>query len=169
MTDQAYRAKKWLNRTVELYEQAQKTNSTLLLIESRINSAVSSYENIGRGRTDPMVRQQQKEDALLDYSVKREQYEKEYMQFVRQEIISMKVLERLDNRFHAVILFDRHINRISINDMSKLKRYDMKKTQLYNHYQLALNELSILLDTEEPRAIHETDEYIRSYLQNETA
>lgn len=165
MTDKAYQTKKWLNRLIDLYDRAEKIRNQINVMESYINNAVSNYENSGRGRTDLIVRQQQREDALLTYSMKQAEYDKEYMKFVREELITINVLDRMENRRHAVLLFDRYINRLKWEDIIKSKRYDMKKSQLLNHHTQALEELALLLATEEPRAIQETDKAIHTALE----
>ena len=50
-------------------------------------------------------------------------------------------------------------------DIIKSKRYDLKKSQLLNHHTQALEELTLLLATEEPRAIQETDKAIHTALE----
>ena len=169
MTDNAYHAKEWLEHLGDLYDKARKTERVTEDLRDRINSAVSSYENIGSGRADLIVRQQQREDRLLDYSVKRAQFEREYLQFVRQEFIVMNVLERMRDRRKALILFDRYINRIGWNDMLKLKRYELKRSSLLRLHRQALEELAELLTTEEPRAISETEAVIREYIAKVSA
>lgn len=169
MTDEAYKAKTWLNRTIDLYQQAEKTENALKLIESRLNSAVANYENTGSGSSDLVVRQQRHEDLLLDYSMKKEQYEREYMRFVRQNLITMNVLDRMENRLHSSILFARFINRYSFKEIEKKNFFNLKRSQLYNHYNEALNELGLLLTTEEPKAIQKAEETIKKHLNQATA
>ena len=106
MTDKAYQTKEWLNRLIDLYDRAEEIGNQINVMESYINNTVSNYENSGRGRTDLIVRQQQREDALISYSMKQTEYDKEYMKYVREELITINILERMDNRLHAHILFD---------------------------------------------------------------
>lgn len=169
MTESAYKAKEWLNRTIDLYDKAEKTAREIKLIESRINKAVMNYESAGSGSADPIVRQQQHEDALLEYSEKMAKYDKEYLAFVRQEFITIYVLDSMKNRRAANILFMRHISRYSIKEIAKDGTINLKESQLYNLYKSALEELAPLLITEEPKAIKEVEEQIRERQTQATA
>jgi len=169
MTDAAYKAKNWLNRLIDLYDTAEKTRHEIEVIESRINNAVSNYETTGAGRTDPIVRQQQKEDALIEYSELKAKYERQYFEFMRQELITINVIDRLNDSRASAILLDRHLNRRSINEIAKKNYYNLKKTQLHRIYNEALEMLAPLLETAEPQAIQETDERIKEYQRQATA
>ena len=169
MTDSAYQAKEWLNRLIDLFEKSEQTKQALIFLESKVNNAVANYENTGRGKADLIVRQEQHEDLLIAYSIKREQYEKEYMEYVRQEFITMNVLERMKNRRHAQILFGRHINRMTIDEMEKSGRYGLKRSRLYSEYRQALDDLGQLLKTEEPQAIKKADATIKEYFDQKRA
>ena len=169
MTDAAYKAKSWLNRLIDLYDTAEKTRHEIEVIESRINNAVSNYENTGRGRSDLIVKQQQHEDALIDYSIKCADYERQYFEFVRQEMITINVIHRIPDGRARALLIDRHINRNSIETIAKQNYYGLKKSQLFRLYNQALEMLAALLDTEEPRAIQETDQTIKEHQKQATA
>lgn len=169
MTDAAYKAKNWLNRLIDLYDTAEKTRRAIEVCESRINNAVSNYESTGRGRTDPIVRQQQREDALIQYSELKAKYERQYFEFMRQELITINVIDKLPDDRARALLIDRHINRTSIAAMEKGKFYNLKRAQLFRLYNEALELLAPLLETEEPRAILETDKYIKKHQRQATA
>lgn len=169
MTDAAYQAKEWLERLEELYMQAEKIEREISIMEDHINNAVGNYEYTGRGHTDLIVRQQQREDALLEYSAKKAKYEREYLKFVKEEIITLKVLDRMKNREHAVLLINRYINRLSWEKISNRKRYNPLTAQTQKKHVMALEELSTLLKTEEPRAIQEAESYIRNYYKKASA
>lgn len=169
MSDEAYKAKEWLERLGELLEKAEKIEKELYIMEAHINNAVGNYENNGRGKTDLIVRQQHREDALIAYSAKRAQYEKEYFKFVKEEIITLNVIERMSNHLHAAILIDRYINRLTWDKIVKRKNHTLKKAQTFKHHVEALEELSKLLKTEEPRAIRKAEEFIRDYYKKASA
>lgn len=169
MTDAAYKAKNWLNRLIDLYDTAEKTRRAIEVCERRINNAVSNYENTGAGRTDPIVRQQQKEDALIEYSELKAKYERQHFEFMRQELITINVIDRLNDPRASAILLDRHLNRRSINEIAKKNYYNLKKSQLHRIYNAALEMLAPLLETAEPQAIQETDERIKAYQRQATA
>ncbi len=169
MTDEAYTAKTWLNRTIDLFDQAEKTRTELLQIESRLNPAVSNYDNSGAGKSDLIVRQQRYEDLLIAYSEKKEQFERERLIFFRQELITMNVLDRMENRLLSSILFARYINRFSLKEIEKKNFFNLKRSSLYNLHNEALEELSKLIATEEPRAIQKAEETIKAHLNKATA
>ena len=161
MTDEAYKAKEWLNRTIDLYNQAEKTAREVRNVEDRINNSVRSYENDGSGRADLIVRQQHREDALIAYSEIRAKYEREYMKFVRQELITIKVLERMKNKRAANLLLMRHINHMSLDKIAASGAFDLKRSQLYELYKKALEELAPLLKREEPNIIRDVEKLIK--------
>lgn len=169
MTDAAYNAKNWLNRLIDLYDTAEKTRRAIEVCESRINNAVSNYESTGRGRTDPIVRQQQREDALIQYSELKAKYERQYFEFMRQELITINVIDRLEDPRASAVLIDRHINRRSIKEIAKNNYYNLKKAQLHRVYNEALEMLAPLLETAEPQAIQETDIKIKKHQRQATA
>ena len=169
MTDEAYHAKEWLESLEDLHYQAKKTERIVEEIASRINNAVSSYENVGSGRADLIVRQQQHEDRLLDYSMKREQYDREYFAFVRQELIAYRLFDRMRNSFHVALLMNRHINLYKWSEIEKLYKDRYKRRALTRHYQQALEEFYPLIQKQEPVAIQEVEQIIKDFKNRATA
>ena len=169
MTDEAYHAKEWLEVLDDLYYQAKKTERAVEEIASRINSAVSSYESIGSGRADLIVRQQQHEDRLLDYSMKREQYDREYFAFVKMELVAFRLFDRMKSGLHAGLLMNRHITHMKWSEIEKLYKDRYKKRSLIRHYHLALEEFYPLIQTEEPVAIQEVEQVIKDFKNRATA
>ncbi len=158
MTDAAYNAKLWLEQCVTLYDDAEKTQRKIELIESKLNSAVSNYEH--GTRLDPVKAQARREDMLIDYSEKQAEYERKYAKFVRQEFITMNLLDRMKNKKKACILYRRFISRETIEQIAKDDFFGYKKTRLYDLYHAALEDFAPLLKTEEPQAIQEAEEHI---------
>lgn len=167
MTDAAFKAKNWLNRLIDLYDKTRTTETAIEIIKSRINSAVSNYENTGRGQADLIIRKAQKEDSMIEYSIKCEQYEKMYFEFMRQELITINVIEKMQNRRHASILLARHINRKSMKAILKENNFKLERTQLYKMYYEALEELAMILEREEPQAIEQADQTIKEIRQKQ--
>ena len=159
MTDAAYHAKEWLEQCITLWDDAEKTRRKIEMIENKLNSAVSNYEH--GTRLDPVQAQARREDMLIDYSEKQAEFERKYGKFVRQEIITMNLLDRMKNKRHATILYRRFIIRESIEKMAKAKLFDYNRTYLYDIYRAALEEFEPLLRTEEPQAIQEAEEHIK--------
>lgn len=151
MTDAAYRAKNWLMRTDELEEQRLKQIEKVMLLESKLNNCVSHYESNG-GR-DPVSSRAAHEDLLLDYSIERKKLEEITNKVMRDEIITIKVIDRINNYLYHAILFDAHINRRSISEMAKKGGYELKKSQLYEQYKKALEALAEILETKPPEII----------------
>ena len=163
MTDAAYKAKLWLEQLTDLYADAEKTRREIEVIESRINCAVSSYENTGAGHADLIVKQQQHEDALLTYSEKQTEYERKYRLFVRYELAAINLLDLMPDYFHSALLIDRYINFLKWEEIEKIYKDEYKKSQLFRLHALALEEFAPLLDVEAPRAIQEAEATIKKY------
>ncbi len=164
MTDAAYKAQEWLEHLNDLYYDAEKTRKAIMLLESKINNAVRSYDASGRGASDLIVRQQQHEDALLTYSEKQTEYDRKYYQFVRQEIIALKLFSCMRNGFHAGLLMNRYFNRMKWTEIEKLHKDRCKKSSLRRHFRLALDEFAPLIETSEPQAIQEAERDIKETL-----
>lgn len=161
MTDAAEKAQEWLLTVIDLFEDAEKTQREIDLIESIINNAVSQYEFTGRGKTDLIVRQQQREDALLSYSEKKAEYERKYFKFVRHEIIALNLIKRMPNSFYGALLIDRYLSRCQWSDILKRYKYKYQRAQLYKYHAEALDMFSKYLETSEPQAIQEADADIK--------
>lgn len=151
MTDAAYIAKNWLMRTDDLEEQRIKQINKVMLIESKVNNCVSHYET--SGRRDLISAQAAREDLLADYATERAKLEAITEKVLHEDLITIKVLDRLKITLHAVILFERHVNRHSIRTMVKSGMYEIKEKRLYDHYNLALQELAEILEQNNPPEI----------------
>ena len=151
MTDAAYKAKKWLYSLDDLQKAYERTEQSIELIESRLNNAVSRYEHPDY-KTDLIIRQEQRENTLLDYSEKRALFEQQYYNFVFREIVIINVLEQVKNRRAAIVVFYRHICKLSIQDITKRSTLELNKSQLYVLYKQGLEELAQILEAEEPKA-----------------
>lgn len=156
MTDAAYNAKQWLNRLIDLFEQAKETERALELIESRLNNTIRSYDYSGRGKTDLIVKQQQREDLLIDYSIKKGLHERQYNEYLLQEVITIKLFERMQNRRAAAILFCRYLNRETWKEIEKNNSFNLSRAQIQRDHAQGLEELAKLLENiEEPQRIQE--------------
>ena len=148
MNDAAYDAKIWLMRNDENEQERLKTIRTVLLIQSKLNNSVASYEQ--RGRRDRISAQASHEDLLADYSEACKKLEAITSKVLHEDIVTIRTIDKLQSCLHQTILLDVHLNRQSFNDISKSGKYDLKKRQLYNHYKTALQELAAVL-AKEPR------------------
>ena len=172
MTDAAIKAQEWLLTVGDLFEETEKVQRQIEVIESIINNAVGRYGSTGRGKTDLIVRQQQREDALLSYSEKQAEYERKYFKYVRYEIIALNLIDRLPNYLYAAILIDRYITRLKWSEIFKIYKDSYGKSQLYKLHAAALDMFSKYLETSEPQAIQEADadiKRIRKKLRQEAA
>ena len=163
MTDSAFKAKKWLNRTIELHERVKKLDREIKILENRINHPVSSYGFNGTGQTDPMTRQQQREDALIEYSDKKEQFERVSRELSKQELITIRVIDRMSNYIYAAILLDRYVNHNKWDEIIESNNYHYSRAQIYRYHNYALDELGQLITSEEPQAIIEAESSIKDH------
>ena len=171
MTDTAYQAQEWINRTVELQEEISKLKNAVKICESIVNNAVGKYQTTGRGKVDPIVLQQQREDALIEYSMLLDKVEKAESKLVKEELITIKVLDQMQNSLNATLLFDRYLNRITWGEMIKTHRFGLGKSQLFRKHAEALEELSSILNTDKikeiPRIVENEMEQMRKKLRQQ--
>lgn len=148
MTDRAYRAQNWLLRAEDLEQERERKYNALLFLSDKVNKCISSYEQTGR--RDLISAQASHEDLLLTYSEKSAELERITNQLSYEHVITMKVIERLPKVIYRIVLFDRYINHIKWRDMPKLKRYDVKLSQIHNYHREALDALGAILENTNP-------------------
>ena len=148
MTDAAYNAKNWLMRVDELEEKRKKQINKVMLIEAKLNNCVSHFDL--SGSRDPISARAAHEDLLADYITARDELEHITNLVIHEDYITIRVVERLNNACYAALLFDIHLNRHSITAIVKSNRYEVKRTQLYNYYLKALQELAEILENNPP-------------------
>ena len=151
MTDAAYNAKYWLMRTDDINEQQIKQANKVMLIGNKLNNCVSHYET--SGRRDLISAQAAREDLLADYATEREKLETIIETAARENVITIRMINKLKSNLHQVILFDVHINHQSIKTLSKSGKFEIKERQLYNIYKLSLQELAEILEHNPPEKI----------------
>lgn len=151
MTDRAYKAKNWLMRTFELEEQRKKSKSKVFLLGAKVNNCVTNYYSCGH--SDSIVSQAAHEDLIIDYSSACAEYENIINKIGYENIITLKFINRLQNPKYRLFLFDRFINRLTIEEISKLKRYDIKQRQLYKLQNDALEEFGRILESKPPEIV----------------
>lgn len=155
MTDSAYRAKNWLMRADELDSQWRKTRNRVSFIQNKLHGGVSNY--YGSGKSDLITAQASHEDLLLEYSLVQEQFEKELTRCLHEDNITLKVIDRLSDPLHRSILIAKYICRISLNEFSKRSHLELKRSQLYEHHNKAIEELALILDFGKPDVIPQPD------------
>lgn len=143
MNDAIYSVKVWLTRADELENKRKKQVYHVALIASKLNRCVSSYESSGIGH-DLTSAQAKHEDLLADYVTACQQLENITAIVLHEDILTIRVINRLNNIMHQALLLDIHVNRLTLNEISKSGKYELKKRQLYNHYQQALQELAAI-------------------------
>lgn len=146
MTDSAYQAKEWMERLSDLYGQTQKTARIVDILSSRINSTVGNYESFGRGKTDLIVKQQQHEDALLDYSEMVSQYEKEERQYLRETARTRRVIEKMGDPDLIALAIDRYINLMKWEDIVSAEH--VSRAEAFRIHDRMLNKMAEVLKTE---------------------
>lgn len=154
MTDAAFSAKNWLMRYEDLEQERIRAAGRVMLLRAKVNNCVSSYENTGR--RDAISSRAAHEDLLADYSEACRDLEAITEKVLHEDNITITVLERLHNRLYANILFDRFVNRMSMKEMQKLQRYELKKSQMYRTQAAALDALGRILETKPPEIVPNT-------------
>lgn len=151
MTDAAYTAKNWLLRSEDLEEKRKQTLRALQLLESKVNNCVSNYEMRGHG--DLISAQAAREDLIIEYSTTCAKYEDIINAISREDIITLRVIERMKNAQHRALLIARYINRKSLAEIAKSKVLKMSQSHLYRQHDLALEELAAILETNPPQKL----------------
>ncbi len=144
MTDSAYRAKIWLRRYDTLERDRRKAANELLRIEAKVNNCVTNYG--GSSSCDQISEQETREDFLLLYSSAAAELERITNKVIRADLETIHVIDKMPNGFHRAILTGRYINRYSMAQMVKCGQYELKKSQLIEHHNKALEELAAVLD-----------------------
>ena len=144
MTDSAYRAKTWLRRADTLESDRRKAANKLLRIEAKVNNCVINYE--GEGGRDQLSGQTAHEDLLYSYSIAAAELEQITNKVIREDLITLHVIDKIPNAFHRAILTGRYISRYSMTQMVQCGQYELKKSQLIEHHNKALEELAAVLD-----------------------
>ena len=153
MTDAALEAKDWLTRTDYLQEDANSIKRALRHNESKLNIAVSRYDYIGRGHLDPAEKQKQHEDALIEQSMLLEELERIEHKLTKERLITRRVLEQMQKRLCAAILFDRYINGITWAELTRKDKYHFSRAQLFRKHTEGLEELAQILNSDKVKEI----------------
>ena len=119
MTNEAYRAKEWLNRNYNFASQVDADRRMLMIMESRLTSAVAKYQSDGTESRDTDQARSRHEDALLDYSMQKKKVEAEERKLLSEMTKTRRAIDELSLPEHQAVAIDRYINRLSWNDIAK--------------------------------------------------
>ena len=154
MTDEVYQVKNWLMRADELDQQWKRTRNKVLLIQDRLNGGVTNYYS--SGKKDLITAQSNHEDLLMEYSMLREQLDREIEQCLHEDNITLQVIDCMGSPFHRSILIARYVCRMDWNTILKDPLVEVKKTQLLEHHKLALEELALILKADKLEIVKDT-------------
>ena len=151
MTDRAYRAKNWLMRTGIIEDERKRQRSKLLLLGAKVNNCVTNYYSCGH--SDSIVSRAAHEDLIMDYSNACAEYENLMNKIGYENNTTLKYINRLIDFKFRLFLYDRFINHLTIEEMAKLKRYDIKKRQLFILQNEALEAFGRILESKPPEIV----------------
>lgn len=143
MTDSALYAKSWLKRSDELENERKRIANRVLFLQSKVNNCVVNYDS--SGQNDPITAREKHEDMLIEYSSACSELEEITERVLHEDNQTIKVMEKLPQRIYAIILFDRFVNRLAWKEMIKCGRYELKRHQLNNIQNEALDALGLIL------------------------
>ena len=103
MTDQQYKAKRWLMGYKHIYKQVQSDRKLLEVLASKVNRCVAAYETDGSSGHDVEISKHNREDALLDYANQRDKLESEESELLRKTVEVLQIIWQLPESCHKDI------------------------------------------------------------------
>lgn len=144
MTDAQWKALEWLEEYKSFYRQINSKRNTLKALEAIVNKCVATYESDGSGSRDVEISKQNREDALLKYSQKRDELEKDELTFLNWTMEVVNVIEKLTEADHKDIvtnLYLRNMKWDQCQEVLHISRATLKRRRLG-----MLTELAKILD-----------------------
>lgn len=121
------KAEEWLNRNYHFVLQVEADRRMLTILENRLASGVSQYENDGTSVHDPEKSKRKREDLLLTYSDLKSHVEEEEVKLVEETTLTRKKIEQLSSPEYIAVATDRYINRLKWDDISELEHMSKQK------------------------------------------
>lgn len=143
MTNEAYKAKQWLNRN---YNDARRYEADLRMLEvmsNRLQSGVSKYETDGTQSHDPDAAKTRHDDALLEYSMQKAKVEKEGKTILLEMAKTRRAIAELSDPAHQAVAIDRYINRLRWQDIAALEH--ISAAQVHRVHQAMLERMAVIL------------------------
>lgn len=142
MTDECFKAKKWLRRAHKFALRVEADARMLEILANRINSGVAKYENDGAS-VDREDAKKRKEDDLLSYSEQRALVEQEQIELINEMTQSRQIIRQINDPTLESIAINRYINRLSWDDVVRLTHYS--RAQVFRYHLRMLEELAKIL------------------------
>lgn len=144
MTDRAYRAKNWLLRVEELEELRKCKINTVMMLEAKVNNCIVNYES--SGTRDPITSRAAREDVIIDYSTAKAELEEITNRVIHEDLITIRMIERLNNMRYCCLLTARYVARKSMKTIIDEQLFNYEKTQYYKLEHKALDALGQILE-----------------------
>ena len=143
MTNEAYRARDWLNRNYQLSRQLEADQRMLEIMRNRLQSGVARYESDGSESHDPDRAKARHDDALLEYSLQTEKVEKEVRKLTAEDLKTRKAIGELSDPTHRAVAIDRYINRLKWDAIAALEHRSV--AQVYRDHKEMLEKMAEIL------------------------
>lgn len=142
MTDECFKAKKWLRRVHILALRFETDARMLEILANRINSGVAKYENDGAS-VDREDAKKRKEDDLLSYSEQRALVEQEQIQLINEKTQAREIIKEINDPTLESIAINRYINRLNWDAVVRLTHYS--RAQVFRYHLKMLEALAVIL------------------------
>lgn len=142
MTDNAYRAKCWLNRNYCEYRQVEAERRALETIEDRLFRGTASYYNDGT-QTNADASNKRREDNLIEYTEQKARLEKSIRQLAKKTADTRAVIDELGDPLHRAIAIDRYITRLPWALILKVEH--ISRATMFRHHDKMLIEIAEIL------------------------
>lgn len=126
MTDEQYKAKKWLMRLRDYSQNLKTEEHTLFILKTRINGGVVNYYSY-TGRRDPIVSRAAYEDAIIDYSEQAARVEKAQKEYIAEMISTRNLFDSLPIELRGLAI-DKYLNDLKIEQLIKI--YELSRAEI---------------------------------------
>ena len=126
MTDEQYKAKKWLMRLRDYSQNVKTEEHTLFILKTRINGGVVNYYSY-TGRRDPIVSRAAYEDAIIDYSEQAARVEKARKEYATEMISTRNLFDSLPIELRGLAI-DKYLNDLKIEQLIKI--YELSRAEI---------------------------------------
>lgn len=136
MTDEAMRAKNWLNRSYDLYRRLNSDRKLLEVIEARLNPAVASYK-VRDNETDSETARKNHEAIQDEYTIQKKLVEAEETVLTFEDDKTKRKIDLLPEP-HRSIATRRYLNRLKWSEIAIVENYSEQHCKRLNKEMLQL-------------------------------
>ena len=111
-------------------------------MESKVNACVSSYSP-RETETDAYSQRERSEDMKAAYIDTIQLFERKHMEMFDEDLITMKVIYKVDEPYLRAILIDRYVNRMQWEEIAKHLHSSVRS--VYRHRVKALEEVGKII------------------------